>query len=36
MARDGALPAQYDCDVDADEENIPMGYMNRSISPGQG
>ena len=28
----GALPAQYDCDIDADKVNVPISYGNRSIT----
>lgn len=28
----GALPAHYDCDIDADKVNVPISYRNRSIA----
>ena len=28
----GALPAQYDCDIDADQGNVPISYRSRSIT----
>lgn len=28
----GALPAQYDCDIDADKVNVPTSYRNRRIT----
>lgn len=27
-----ALPAQYDCDIDADKVNVPISYRSRSIT----